>query len=105
MKEFKDFSDLVFEPHRFFSGLEARMSFPNGYGVSVVRFKMLRFSIGEYTYGSYTNNENEWELAVLHNDTLDYDTPITNDVMGHLVSTEVTEVMKRVQELPARVES
>jgi hypothetical protein len=29
-----------------------------------------------------------------------YDTPITDDVIGHLTETEVTDIMKQIQELP-----
>lgn len=63
------------------------MFFKNGYGVSVVRFKMA------FGYGSYTDNDSEWELAVLFGNeewTLTYNTPITDDVIGHLTGTEVT---------------
>ena len=66
-------------------------------GVSVVRFKI------NGRYGSYTNTENQWELAVIFGDEnewdLTYNTPITNDVMGYLSSKEVTDIMKKVQEL------
>lgn len=36
----KTFEDLKFEPHKTGNGLMARLFFPNGYGVSVVRFKL-----------------------------------------------------------------
>ncbi len=68
-------------------GLAASMSFKNEYGVSVVRFN------GSYGY------PNLWELAVLHNGKLCYDTDITDDVMGHLSEERVTEVMEEVQSL------
>lgn len=94
----KEFKDLLFETHPIGNGLQAIMFFENGYGVSVVRFKSLSGG-----YGSYTSNDKEWELAVLHgNDkefTLVYDTPVTNDVIGHLDSNGVTEIMSRVQKL------
>lgn len=82
-------------------GTKATYFFENGYGVSVVRF---RSPLG---YNSYTSNESEWELAVLKGKSNDYelcyDTPITDDVIGHLSETEVTEVMTKVQQLPALV--
>lgn len=94
----KTFKDLEFKPHRMCSGLQAKMLFPNGYGVSVVRFKIM----GE-RYGSHTSNEDEWELAVIKGDEehweICYVTPITDDVLGYLSDDEVTEVMKKVQEL------
>ena len=67
--------------------------YPNGYGASVVRFKINNI------YGSYTNNDNEWELAVLHEGAICYDTPITNDVIGHLSEDEVEEILKRISAL------
>jgi len=93
----KTFKDLKFKPHATGEGLAAKLFFKNGYGVSVVRFKML---LGA---GSYTDSESEWELAILKGKKsdweIDYDTSITDDVMGHLEDEEVSEIMKRVQQL------
>jgi hypothetical protein len=65
--------------------------------VSVVRFKF------NDCFGSYTSNDDEWELAVIFGNEnewdITYNTPITSDVMGHLSSDEVTKTMKQVQEL------
>lgn len=100
----KTFKDLVFNPHRTGEGLQALMFFENGYGISVVRFKM---PMG-FGYGSYTNNENEWEIAVLYGNnekfSLTYNTPITDDVIGHLTADEVSDIMKQIQTLPCGVE-
>lgn len=97
----KNFKDLEFKTHQTGEGQQATMMFENGYGVSVVRFKVMG------RYGSYTSNESEWELAVLKGDekewSLTYETPITDDVMGHLSEEEVSEVMQKVQELPSAV--
>lgn len=92
----KTFDDLKFRPHSSGDGFSGRIDFDNGYGVSVIRFK-LGF---DGSYCSYTSNEKEWELAVLHNGSLNYDTPITNDVVGHLSDDDVTEIMRKIQELP-----
>jgi len=100
----KTFKDLEFNPHKTGEGLQAVMFFENGYGISVVRFKM---PMG-FGYGSYTDNENEWEIAVLFGDENDshltYNTPITDDVIGHLTDDEVTDIMKQIQELSCAVE-
>lgn len=90
----KTFKDLKFLPHHCGSGVQARMDFPNSYGVSVVQFK-----IGD-AYGSYTNNYDEYEVAVMKNGRLCYNTIITDDVIGYCKKRKVTEIMKRVQELP-----
>lgn len=94
----KTFENLVFETHPMGNGFMSKMFFPNGYGVSVVRFKS-PFGGG----GSYTNGD-QWEVAVLkgnHEDwDLCYDTDITNNVIGYLTDNEVTEIMGRIQNLP-----
>lgn len=96
----KQFKDLQFTAHRIGDGKQAVMMFENGYGVSVVRLKVAGI------YRSYTRNENEWELAVLEGNeekwSRTYDTPITDDVIGHLSEREVSEVMRKVQELPIK---
>lgn len=91
----KTFKDIVFEPHPIFEGLIGKLNFKNGYGISVIRFKLC-----DMEYGSYTNDEQQWEIAVLHNNKVTYNTPITDDVIGYLYSYEVTEIMKKIQELP-----
>lgn len=97
----KTFKDLAFKSHPNMPGLQAKMIFDNGYGVSVVRFN-LPSGLG---YGSYTDNEDEWEVAIVKgtedNADICYDTPITDDVFGHLLENEVTEIMEKVQLLPA----
>jgi hypothetical protein len=87
-----EFKDLLFEPHPNASAgfdKQAEMEFDNGYGISVIN------GTNAYVRGSY-----EWEIAVLKNGNLCYDTPITDDVIGHQTADEVTEIMKQIQELP-----
>ena len=88
----KTFQDLEFEQiddAPFMVGKKARMTFENGYGVSVV----------SHTY-SYGGKNGLFEIAVLDKDgNLTYDTPVTNDVIGYLTEEDVTDVMKQVQEL------
>jgi hypothetical protein len=70
-------------------GKKSRMSFDNGYGVSVV----------SHTY-SYGGKKGLYEVAVLDSEgDLTYDTPVTNDVIGHLSEKGVSDVMKQVQAL------
>ncbi len=92
LKVMKTFDDLNFEQINdtpFMVGKKARMSFDNGYGVSVV----------SHTY-SYGGKKGLYEVAVLGSDgDLTYDTPVTNDVIGYLSEKGVSDVMKQVQEL------
>ena len=68
--------------------------FANNYGASVVK--------GEHTYGG---DEGLWELAVVRFKTdgefnLDYTTPITEDVEGHLTDDAVEELLDKIEALP-----
>lgn len=85
----KTFKDLTFKPHGT-PGFRthATMEFPNGYGISVIT--------GEF---SYSDDEHPYEVAVLKNGGLCYDTPITDDVIGYLTADDVTNIMKQIQEL------
>jgi hypothetical protein len=87
----KKFEDLDFKKltDQFMSGVQARMMFENGLGVSVV----------SHTY-SYGGKDGLFEVAVLDADgDLTYNTPVTNDVIGYLKPEEVTEIMEQVQNL------
>lgn len=86
----KTFNDLKFDIHSggLMLGRQARMKFPNGYGVSVIIGRMF-----------YSNGIDTYELAIFKGENICYDTPITNDVLGYLSKEEVTEIMKKVQEL------
>lgn len=89
----KTFSDLKFETHHsakyspLYAGhTMAHLIFENGFGVSVV-------------FGSrfYSNGVDTYELAVIKDGYIRYDTPITDDVLGHISEDEVTKVMERIQ--------
>ena len=84
----KTFKDLEFKPHTIGNGLQAVMHFDNNYGVSVVKFN-----------GSYGYHQDLWEVAILYKDELTYNTDITDDVLGYQTEQDVTDVMKKVQEL------
>lgn len=89
------FDDLEFGPHSIgLDGVRATAFYPNGYGVSVVRFN-----------GSYGYESGKYELAVLKGEqgkfNLCYDTPITEDVEGHLSPDQVSALMRAVADLPS----
>jgi hypothetical protein len=95
----KSFKDIEFKPHPMGEGHHGLIFFPNGYGVSVVRYK----NPISKTFSSYTLNDSEWEVAVIIGNKDDwrlcYDTDITDDVLGHLTEGEVDWVMLQVQQL------
>ena len=88
----KTFEDLEFEQlndEPFMVGKKSRTHFDNGFGVSVV----------SHTH-SYGGRSGLYEVAVLDKDgLLTYETPVTSDVIGYLSEEDVTDVMKKVQEL------
>ena len=83
----KEFKDLKFEPHSL-GGSHAVINFKNGYGASILVGK--RF---------YSNGIDTYELAVLKDGRLCYDTYITNDVIGRITKDEVTALMIQIQSL------
>ena len=91
----KMFDDLVFEERDdMLPGTRSTFFFDNGYGVSVITGPMF-----------HTDVDHPYELAVLkgfvENSRLCYDTPVTDDVIGHLSESEISATMELVQKLPA----
>ena len=89
-----NFTDLDFQPHPLYEedGVQAKHMFPNGYGVSVVRFP-----------GSYGFQDDLYEVAIIKG-TLDefeicYDTPIADDVLGHRDEQDIENIMEEVSQL------
>ena len=75
------FYDLEFEDELFY---RAHMSFPNGYGISVVQFD---------------ENEPIYEAAVLKGEDLCYDTDIANDVIPGCTEEQIEHLMERISKL------
>lgn len=84
----KTFEDLKFKMREYSTMLETQaiMDFPNGYGVSVITGKMF-----------YTSESHPYEIAIMFEGALIYNTYITEDVLGHQTKEDVTKVMKQVQ--------
>lgn len=94
------------KPHLIAPGIHRIYRFENGYGASVVRFQMpLGVSVGGISYGSYTNSEDEWEVAVIQYKgdkwEISYKTPITDDVIGHVHESELDDLLDRIAALPS----
>lgn len=63
----------------------------NGYSASIVSHD-----------GSYGGREGLFEIAVLYDGEIVYDTPVTNDVIGYLDFAGVCAILKEIDELPPR---
>ena len=93
IKEFEDYKKLVShrveEPRIFCSEREHwEFEFSNGLGASVIR--------GATTYGG---SEGLFELAVMKNGRVCYDTPITDDVIGYLPVVGVISILDKIRDL------
>jgi len=84
----KTFNDLDFNPMDMGIGFIARINFDNGYGASVIK-----------SPHSYGGNQGLYELAVIKDDAICYNTPITDDVLGYLTENDVTKYLGQIQEL------
>ena len=83
------FEDLKFEAHPAgMGGTRAAHTFPNGFGVSVINSSF-----------SYGGDKGLYEMAILFKGKLTYDTPLTDDVLGHLTKAEVNEYLAKVEAL------
>ena len=65
-----------------------RYEFHNGYGASVVRHP--------YSYGG---DKGLYEVAVLKDDNICYDTPLTSDVIGHCTLEKVADILIKIKNL------
>lgn len=77
----------------FRTGRQKLYTFRNGYGASVIKHT-----------SSYGGKRGLWELAVLKDDELCYDTEITSDVIGHLNDPEVDRLLERIANLEETVD-
>lgn len=103
-------------------GQHAIMYFLNGFGISVIKFIPSGYSkyfpeliadirknidsmrdkgwndyINNVKHGSYTSNDQQWEVALLIKDAKDLR---IDNVIGYCSAEQVTEIMKQIQELP-----
>ena len=94
--EVGDFKKDILSIEDMCNGVHYVFKFDNGYGASVIKH--------DYSYG---HDMDRWELAVInfwmidepnHYD-LEYNTPITDDVIGYLTDEEVRNYLQKIKEL------
>lgn len=81
----KTFDDLIFKFRKGIPIIQARMDFPNGYGISVIS--------GAWLYC----DDDTFEVAIFKDGHLCYDTPITDDVLGYQTQEDITKIMIELQ--------
>ena len=72
-------------------GYRRKIDYPNGYSASIIS--------NDYSYGG---DRGLFEVAVIHDEIIVYDTPVTKDVVGHLDFAGVCNILKDIEELPPR---
>lgn len=90
------FEHFSYDVRKLFNGVQYLYKFENNYGASVVKHD-----------GSYGHEDDLWELAVIKFTgdgenivwDINYDTDITNDVIGRLTDEEVRDLLSRIKEL------
>lgn len=80
------FDDLQFESHPLGNGKWARLFLDNGYGISVVS--------GPYFY---CIEGKSFEVAILKNGQITYDTPLTDDVLGYQTQEDINNIIKELE--------
>jgi hypothetical protein len=76
----------IFTPKFDKHGSTIQIEFPSGWGVSITK-----------NSGSYGHEDGLWELAVLKDGELNYENPITDDVLGYLTDEKVAEYIEQVK--------
>jgi hypothetical protein len=67
-------------------GVRGRIYFDNGYGASIVLHNM-----------SYGHEDGLFELGILKDNKLNYDTRITSNVLGHLSLAQVEKTLQEIK--------
>lgn len=84
----EEMQKYIIEDESRYGGRRVRLEFPNGYGASIIHH--------DFSYGL--------ELAVVGTDGhLDYDTPITDDVLGHLDNESLHQALIDIMNLEGEV--
>lgn len=89
------FENHLIKRRECYEGIQYIFRFENFYGASIIKHG-----------GSYGHRDDLWELAVIRfenddNDSwnLNYDTSITDDVIGRLTDEEVRDLLRQIKEL------
>ena len=91
-----DFEQYIHYKGDLLDGYQIVLKFPNGYGASLIRHQF-----------SYGGEDGKFEIAVIKfkGDDCDitYDTPVADDVLGHLSPEECIQIFNDILVLPSIV--
>lgn len=88
-QEVKTFEDLEFQTHPLRCAgynIMAQYEFTNGYGLSIVNGP-----------NAYCDDET-YEVAILHNGEITYDTPLTDDVLTYQTIEDINKLIEVVKQ-------
>ena len=88
IKEMSKHTPIIDRPHPGMVGSQKIYRFPNGYGASVIKTLTsygLELGVVKFT------SENKWQLT--------YETPITDDVLGHLTPETLEQALDDIAAL------
>lgn len=86
------FSDLNFSPHQRKGGSYASHTFPNGFGIKVLRYTVTLMN-GVTDSGSRGSLEGLYEAAVTRNGKITFNTPVADDILGYMSENQIEDLM------------
>lgn len=86
--DYTGYENQLVESETNLDGYYWAFEFPNGYGASIAKH-----------LGSLGHSKDLFQLAVLKDGYLCFDTPITHDRIGWLSNQEVLDLLKKISEL------
>jgi hypothetical protein len=93
------FKEIVFEPHPVGEGKHGKLFLPNGYGISVVRFKL---PLPGNSFGSYCDDKT-WEVAILKGTPDDfelcYDSEFTSNVLSYQTEDNINQILQKLRRI------
>jgi len=92
------FTDLNFNTHRRKGGIYAKHTFRNGFGVAIYRYTNTLMN-GVIDEGSLGSLEGLFEAYITKNGKVTFDTPLADDVLGHLNEDQIEDLLSVVEVL------
>ncbi len=82
-------NELEHKTHPSGVGTQAIVEFENGFSASVITGSIF-----------YSTTERPYEIAVIKDGRVTYDTPVTNEVCRYLTEEEANDILSQIEALP-----